>query len=124
MRILNALGCSERDVCLVFVSDKAIRTLNRDFRALDRPTDVLSFPADEGEDAGNRATELGDIVISAERACGQCAEFGTTYEEELERLMIHGLLHLLGHDHQQADDTRRMKAAEKRLYTLLAKAPD
>lgn len=123
-RILSVLGCSERDVSLVFVGNRAIRSLNRDFRAKDCPTDVLSFPADEGQDMGNRACELGDIVISAERANEQCAEFGTTYEEELERLMVHGLLHLLGHDHQRADDTRRMKAAEKRLCALLAKAPD
>lgn len=108
---------------LVFVSDAVMHAYNRDFRGVDRPTDVLSFPAGEGEDAGNRLTELGDILISSETAWRQAEEYGHSFEQEIERLMIHGVLHLLGHDHQEPEETRRMKAAERRLLKLIESAP-
>ncbi|MCC6364139.1 MAG: rRNA maturation RNase YbeY [Bryobacterales bacterium] len=79
--------------CLV-TTDARLQQLNRDFLGQDYPTDVLSFPA-----AGTQA-QLGDIAISVERAANQAAAFGHTMEEEIEILMLHGALHLLGMDHE------------------------
>lgn len=84
---------SREFTCLI-TSDAELRRLNRDFLGKDYPTDVLSFPALEGEEA------LGEMAISAPRARVQAEEFGHTVETEIHVLMLHGLLHLLGHDHE------------------------
>ena len=95
---------------LTFVDDAAIQVLNRDYRATDRPTDVLSFSQLEGEDdfpmPDDEAQVLGDVVISAERAVRQAEERGHAAEAELALLITHGLLHLVGEDH----DTPERKA--------------
>lgn len=90
----------------VITGDTELRRLNRDFRGKDYATDVLSFPA-LGEDAF-----LGDIAISLGRARAQAREFGHTVEQEVQVLMLHGVLHLMGHDHET--DTGAMARAEKR----------
>jgi len=90
----------------LITGDSELRRLNRDFRHKDYPTDVLSFPAGEG------APHLGDLAISLGRARAQAREFGHTIEQEIQILMLHGLLHLLGHDHET--DNGRMARAEKR----------
>jgi probable rRNA maturation factor len=82
-----------------FVSDREMRRLNRDFRAKDRTTDVLSFPGAETEDGQH----LGDIAISVPTARRQAEERGHDVERELEVLLVHGLLHCLGHDHETDD---------------------
>ncbi len=92
--------------CLV-TGDAEMRRLNRDFRGLDYPTDVLSFPA-----APPARDGLGDIAISAARARAQAHEFGHTPEQEVRLLMLHGVLHLLGMDHET--DSGAMARAEKR----------
>ena len=89
--------------CLVS-GDAELRKLNRDFRGKDYATDVLSFPGGNGH--------LGDLAISAARARAQAREFGHTTEDELRILMLHGVLHLMGHDHDI--DRGRMARAEKR----------
>lgn len=86
-------------------TDTELRRLNREFRGKDYPTDVLSFPAVEAE-------TLGDLAISLPRARAQAAEFGHGVEDELRVLMLHGVLHLTGYDHET--DTGRMARAEKR----------
>ena len=90
--------------CLV-AGDTELRRLNRDFRGNDYTTDVLSFPAAGG-------SSLGDIAISLGRARAQAREFGHSVEDEIRILMLHGVLHLLGYDHES--DSGRMARAEKR----------
>lgn len=99
-------------VCLS--DDAHLHALNRDYRGRDRPTDVLSFPAEPlpGDDVAE-AEYLGDVVISMERAERQAPRFGATFEQETARLVVHGLLHLLGYDHHAPADGRRMKARER-----------
>ena len=113
---LRSLGRGRSSATLVFTDDDEIRALNRDFRRHDRATDVLSFHLQElrGEDdpAGD-CVELGDIVISVETARRRAA--GRRLPGELERLAIHGLCHLFGHDHKRPGEARVMFALERRL---------
>ncbi len=102
-----------------FCDYSEIRRLNKEHRQIDRPTDVLSFslvePTMEQEfplPAGE-PRELGDIVVSYPRAVAQAAEYGHSPERELAYLIAHGLLHVLGHDHEQADERREMRAREE-----------
>lgn len=99
-------------VSVQIVHDETIQQLNREYRNIDRPTDVLSFPLwDPDEDRlqlPDEPTPLGDIVISLPRAKQQAAEYGHSLERELGFLGVHGFLHLLGYDHQQPDEEREM----------------
>lgn len=110
-RLLDAVGHPDAMVSITLVGDAAIRKLNREFRRKDRPTDVLSFPL--GDVAQQRL--LGDVVISVATAKRQAAEYDATPQREIERLLIHGILHLLGHDHHKPDERRRMEREERRL---------
>lgn len=103
--------------CLI-TGDAELRRLNREFRGKDLPTDVLSFPSEppSGLPRGEVA-RLGDLAISAARARAQAREYGHTTEQEIRLLMLHGVLHLLGMDHEQ--DEGRMARAEKRWRTAL-----
>jgi len=103
---LAALGAS-RELSLTLVSDRRMRALNREWRGKDRPTDVLSFP--------QHGASIGDVVISLGAARRQAREGGWSLAAELRRLLAHGLLHCLGHDHHTAQEARRMAAAERRL---------
>jgi len=99
----KAIGAGNRDAAIVFVSDAAIRKLNRQFRGKDSTTDVLSFQSQpESFETGDQ-TNFGEIVISLDRAQAQAKENGLTLVNEVEQLILHGLLHLSGHDHE-ADD--------------------
>jgi probable rRNA maturation factor len=117
----------------LIAGDAELRRLNRDFRAKDYATDVLSFPALVGQAsacqpqirgklAGESAcpTFLGDIAISLGRARAQAREFGHTIEQEIQILMLHGVLHLVGHDHET--DSGAMARAEKRWRAKLGLA--
>jgi len=104
---------------LVLVGDERMRTLNRRFRGLDRATDVLSFPADPEDVPADSedAAYLGDIVISVDTARRQARRRGSTLRRELRVLALHGLLHLLGHDHET--DNGEMRRIEYRLRRKL-----
>jgi len=148
--IQQALSIGNRtedvEIGLVLVDDAAIQQLNKDYRGIDRPTDVLSFAMqekgegepdlymeglfedqpEEGEkhnkDQGFFVGEdviLGDIVISVERARTQALEYGHSFERELVFLAVHGTLHLLGFDHGEADETAAMRAAEEQVMEKL-----
>lgn len=106
--VLDNEGVADGAVTIVFTDDAGIRELNARFRGMDRPTDVLAFPLPDEEGY------LGDVIISLERARGQAPRFHNDPESELARLIVHGLLHLLGYDHHRPQDGRRMKAAERR----------
>lgn len=97
---LEYLGM-EGDVALLVTDDAGICAVNRDFRGVDRPTDVLSFPAREGEGVPADGAFLGDIAISLERARAQAGEYGHSLTRELSFLAVHGTLHLLGYDHME-----------------------
>jgi len=84
----------------VFVSDKAIKELNRRFRGKDSATDVLSFPTRAAKFEGELKSHLGEAVISVGRAAAQAKGHGLSFEKELSQLILHGLLHLCGYDHE------------------------
>ena len=114
---LHGLGEHEK-VDITIVTDEEIHVLNRDYRNVDRATDVLSFALDEdgGEPelvGGPEVHLLGDIIISAETAMRQAEEFGHGLEREIVYLAVHGLLHLLGYDHMQEEDKVVMRAKEE-----------
>jgi len=110
------------EVSLVLVDDEEIRLFNKEYRGVDRPTDVLSFALDEkGPDEPDYPTPsemealLGDIIISLETAQRQGEEFGHGLARETAYLAVHGMLHLLGYDHDGEDETKRMRAMEERV---------
>ena len=106
------------EVDITIVDDEEIHQLNRDYRNVDRPTDVLSFALDEDDEDEPELLEgqlhlLGDIIISAETATRQAEEFGHGLEREIVYLAVHGLLHLLGYDHMVEEDKVIMRAKEE-----------
>ena len=100
---LKVIGAGSRDATIVFVSDAAIRKLNQQFRGKNSATDVLSFPAQPESFETEAEANLGEIVISLDRAQAQAKENGLTLVNEVEQLILHGLLHLCGHDHETDD---------------------
>lgn len=116
--MLQALGRAEDELGILIVNDRRMRVLNRTYREKDRPTDVLSFPLQLELRSGARPGVpllLGDVVISAETARRQARAQAVPLRRELARLLIHGMLHLLGHDHELPDEARRMRRLENRL---------
>ena len=103
------------EVAIALVSDARMRTLNRSYRRQDAPTDVLSFPAALAEAAPRAPRVLGDIVIATGVAARQAREAGHSLQAEWRVLALHGLLHLLGHDHEGPEDNGRMARLESRL---------
>ncbi len=99
---------ADAEVSLTFTDNEGIRKLNREFRNIDKPTDVLSFPltdyAGTSMPIDDPELSLGDIVISLERAEEQAAEFGHSFEREVAFLAVHSMLHLLGYDHVNSDE--------------------
>jgi len=104
----------ENDLTIVITSNEQMRELNRQFRNIDAPTDVLSFPADFA-DPENEIPYLGDIIISYPRAEEQSNTGGHSIEAELQLLVVHGVLHLLGHDHADPEEKADMWAAQKEI---------
>lgn len=132
-RVFADLASDQAEVTVVLTDDEEIRALNHEYRGLDEPTDVLSFAYQEAEDASLTPELLGDIVISLDSATryAQAGEHaarlesshaasGWSVREELCFLIVHGALHLVGFDHEEADDEREMRAEEQRLWRLLA----
>jgi probable rRNA maturation factor len=108
------------DVGVLLTSDPAIQTLNRRYRSKDSPTDVLAFPLGDGL----RAREpFGDVVISLDTAKRQAREYGATLSHELNRLLIHGTLHLCGYDHHERAQAARMHGLTRRLLSEVGSAP-
>lgn len=113
-KLLAAAGEPSSSLSLTLVDDGAIRELNREHRGKDKATDVLSFSLVENGSASAERL-LGDVVISIDTARRQASEYDASLQDELYRLLIHGILHVLGHDHERADERRMMVAAERRL---------
>ena len=120
---LAALKLQGSELSVLVVTDRAIRTLNKQWRGKDQPTDVLSFglAASRKPQVASRKSApaagqaLGDVVISLDTARRQAKEGGWTLSVELRRLLAHGLLHCLGHDHEEPGQARRMARAERSL---------
>jgi probable rRNA maturation factor len=109
---LNHQGIIENaELTIVITDDSKIHELNRKYRAVDAPTDVLSFP-NEFTDPENQIPYLGDVIISYPRAVEQASKGGHSVEDELLLLVVHGVLHLLGHDHTDSDEKHRMWKAQ------------
>jgi len=143
-RLLRSLGLDAAELSIVLTGDRAIQKLNHTFRRKNSPTDVLSFPLGASSShlrsavgavreppimsfprlvPGERASSspLGDVVISIDTARRQARDLGTSLPDRLRTLLIHGLLHLLGYDHERsAADARRMFAKERALASTLA----
>jgi probable rRNA maturation factor len=105
---------------VTLTDDAGIAALNAAFRARKRPTDVLSFSLLEGPFADRRGPLLGEVVIGVDVAARQARTARRSLDDEVARLLIHGILHLLGHDHLRAAEARRMRAEERRLWRALA----
>lgn len=114
-RVLAALGHAGSEVSIRLTDDAAIAELNGRYRGRPAPTDVLSFSLLEGEHADRRGRLLGDVVIGVPQAARQARAARRGLDRELARLAIHGILHLLGHDHERSDEARVMASEERRL---------
>ena len=119
--ILNASGYPDSELSVVIVGNRTIRRLNRDYLGRDKPTNVISFPLQEGDFTGVNPRALGDVVISADTAASEAEGGGVTFENRLTFLLLHGILHLTGYDHERsgAAEARRMEAKERELFALL-----
>lgn len=115
------MGCPEAELSIVIVDDAQIRVINRDYLQRDKSTNVISFAMQEGEGAGIQPTLLGDVVISAETAARDAAEAGLPFASELYFLLLHGILHLVGYDHERGTEAEAavMEAKEREIFALL-----
>lgn len=114
--VLRAVGRARDELTLSLVGDDEIRELNRDYRGKRRATDVLSFSLLEGEDTSHRGKLLGDVVISLDTARRQARGQRRSLDEVVAKLLIHGLLHVIGHDHQVDAEARAMRSEERRIW--------
>lgn len=118
IRILSHLELNNAELSCVLCDDPFIQNLNRDYRGKNKPTDVLSFAMNEGEPLSGSPDVLGDIIVSVETAIRQGEELGHSLLEEVTSLVIHGLLHLLGYDHQLPRDEKKMQRKARELEAL------
>jgi probable rRNA maturation factor len=134
-KLLNASNEKDSSLSLTLVDDRTIRNLNREHRGKDTSTDVLSFPLVDATHRGSPSTArlrrsaqdgsaavpmnmermLGDVVISVDTAKRQATGYDASLQDEVHRLLIHGVLHILGHDHEKIRERARMEAEERRL---------
>jgi probable rRNA maturation factor len=112
---------SIQELSLLVTTDPHIQELNRDFRGKDKPTDVLSFPQLEGDHIGPSPISLGDVVISLDTTLRQAQEIGHSPGNEVLRLLIHGILHLLGYDHEDVpeEEVLEMQRVEDQIFDSL-----
>ncbi len=121
-KILQELNLKNVEVSITLTDDKTIREINKQWRGKDKPTDVLSFPQEET--IGYKYKLLGDVIISLPYAKKQAEDIGFTLKEEIIRLLIHGILHLLGYDHERSKEDEKImfdlqdKIFEKVIYEL------
>ncbi len=117
IKVGELYGLEAAEVSVTLTNNEYIHKLNKQYRRIDRPTDVLSFALNEGEEPavvdGPDINMLGDIIISVERAVEQAAEYGHSVEREMAFLTVHGMLHLLGYDHMEEADRREMRQEEE-----------
>ncbi len=115
------MGCPASELAITIVGDRRIRRINREYLGKDRPTNVISFALNEGEFSGLNPDVLGDVVISASTAAREAEEGELPFFERLSFLLLHGILHLVGYDHERSgpEEALRMEEKEQELFTLL-----
>ncbi len=119
IKILSELGLPDAELSILFVNDTEIQRLNKHYLRRDKPTNVLAFPMKKGEFPCLHPHLLGDIVISVETAKRQSNRFGLNYMEMVMLLMIHGILHLVGYEHEESKiEARKMALKQKELFRL------
>jgi probable rRNA maturation factor len=116
----EAIAAPDGEVSVVLTDDASIAKLNRDWRGIDKPTNVLSFPAAKIRGGG---AMLGDIVIAYETLARECADENRLFRHHLAHLTVHGFLHLLGYDHKTDNEADAMEALESRIMARM-KMPD
>ena len=122
-RVLRAVGHARAELSLSLIDDQQMRDINQRHRGIDRATDVLSFSLLEGQGSEHRGDLLGDVVIGIETAARQAAARHRALDDEVARLLVHGVLHLIGHDHEDDGEARSMRAEERRVLRCLLEAP-
>jgi probable rRNA maturation factor len=118
LRRVFEIDRKDGEVSVLFLDDKGIQELNREYREIDRPTDVLSFALNEGNLPDPNPEVWGDIVISVESAARQAQDAGHSFENEITRLLVHGALHLLGYDHERSvQEEDKMRSMENKILS-------
>jgi probable rRNA maturation factor len=120
-KIFKILNCEEKEISISFTDDENIKKLNQQYLGRDKATNVLSFSLQEGEYGNINPQILGDVVISVETAQKDAAQGKLTFEQEIDFLVIHGILHLLGYNHENttAEETQKMMRKEKELFNKI-----
>lgn len=119
--MLGAIGHPRSELSIALVDDVEMARLNEAWRGRPGPTDVLSFSLVEGDCAEHRGELLGDVVVGIETAAAQARARHRSLDEEVARLVVHGLLHLVGHDHEDEAGARRMRAEERRVWRTVGR---
>ncbi len=112
-------------VSIILTNPDNIQKINKQYRNIDKPTDVLSFPMFEKNEIANlknltHEEVLGDIVISIEKVIEQAKEYGHSFERELSYMVVHGFYHLMGEDHIEEEDKKRMREKEEKVLTVIS----
>jgi len=115
------LGLPDSELSVIIVGDRSIRRFNRDYLGRDKSTNVISFAMQEGEFGHINPQLLGDVIISADTCAREAEEGDIGFDERLSFLLLHGILHLAGYDHERSGESEaaRMEAKERELFTLL-----
>ncbi|MFZ2399670.1 MAG: rRNA maturation RNase YbeY [Smithella sp.] len=121
LRIMRILDCADQEISLSFVDDEKIKELNKEYLGKDKPTNVISFSLREGEYSDINPQIMGDIIISIETAQRDALWGNLTVSQEIDFLIIHGILHLLGYNHENTtrEETNKMRKKEKILFTAV-----
>jgi len=121
LRILKLLDCVDKEISISFVDDENIKQLNKQYLGRDKATNVLSFSLQEGECGNINPQILGDVVISVETAQKDAVKGKLNIEQEIDFLLIHGILHLLGYNHENTTkkETNKMRQKEKELFNTI-----
>ena len=123
MKVLGDLGCDDKELSILFIDDNGIARLNDRYLGRKGPTNVLAFPMVGGQEPEHYSPMLGDVVISGDTALRESEKLGEPLEYTIDRLLIHGVLHLLGFDHTKSpDEAALMEKEEERLMALIREA--
>ncbi|WP_236021837.1 rRNA maturation RNase YbeY [Geomesophilobacter sediminis] len=115
------MGCPEAELSISIVGDRTIRQINREYLGRDKATNVISFAMQEGEFGQVNPDVLGDVVVSADTAAREAEEGGEPFFSRLCFLLLHGILHITGYDHERSgeEEARRMEKREQEIFTVL-----
>ena len=120
-RVLGVLGAEDSELSVSIVGDRSMRCINREYLGKDRPTNVISFSMKEGEFGSLNPDVLGDVVISADTAAREAEDGTLSFNERLCFLLLHGILHLMGYDHERSGEKEaaRMELKEQEIFGVL-----